>query len=88
MLPSLLLTLLKVIKFHVKVVRVLLVPIYWLSIKSNWLLYVNASLEVMERDSKKMRGDKPFIFANVRSHEGVDKIINWIKSDVLLEDLK
>ena len=50
--------------------------------------YVNASLEVMERDSKKMRGDKPFIFANVRSHEGVDKIINWIKSDVLLEDLK
>ena len=50
--------------------------------------YVNASLEVMERDSKKMRGDKPFIFANVRSHEGVDKIINWIKSDVLLEDLE
>ena len=50
--------------------------------------YVNASLEVMERDSKKMRGDKPFIFANVRSHEGVDKIIDWIKSDVLLEDLK
>lgn len=50
--------------------------------------YVNASLEVMERDSKKMRGEKPFIFANVRSHEGVDQIINWIKSDVLLEDLK
>ena len=38
--------------------------------------YVNASLEVMERDSKKMRGEKPFIFANVRSHEGVDQIIN------------
>ena len=50
--------------------------------------YVNASLEVMERDSKKMRGDKPFIFANVRSHDGVDAIIKWIKSDVLLEDLK
>ncbi|MFR5070296.1 MAG: urease accessory protein UreG [Eubacteriales bacterium] len=50
--------------------------------------YVNASLGAMERDSKKMRGDKPFIFANVRSHEGVDKIIDWIKSDVLLEDLK
>ena len=50
--------------------------------------YVGADLSVMERDSKKMRGDKPFIFANVRSHEGVDKIIDWIKSDVLLEDLK
>ena len=35
-----------------------------------------------------MRRRKPFIFANVRSHEGVDQIINWIKSDVLLEDLK
>ena len=50
--------------------------------------YVGADLSVMERDSKKMRGYKPFIFANVRSHEGVDKIIDWIKSDVLLEDLK
>lgn len=50
--------------------------------------YVGASLEVMERDSKKMRGDKPFLFTNVRGREGVDKVINWIKSDVLFEDVK
>ncbi|MDD5952437.1 MAG: urease accessory protein UreG [Oscillospiraceae bacterium] len=50
--------------------------------------YVGASLEVMERDSKKMRGDKPFIFTNVRGHEGIDKVIQWIKSDVLFEDVK
>ena len=50
--------------------------------------YVGASLEVMARDSKKMRGDKPFMFTNVRGREGVDQVIKWIKSDVLLEDVK
>ena len=50
--------------------------------------YVGASLEVMARDSKKMRGDKPFMFTNVRGREGVDEVIKWIKSDVLLEDVK
>ncbi|MBE6023314.1 MAG: urease accessory protein UreG [Cellulosilyticum sp.] len=47
--------------------------------------YVGASLEVMERDSKKMRGDKPFMFTNLRSLEGVDNVIAWIKAHVLLE---
>jgi urease accessory protein len=50
--------------------------------------YVGASLEVMDRDSKKMRGEKPFIFADVKSGKGVDEVINWIKSDVLFEDVK
>ena len=50
--------------------------------------YVGASLEVMERDSKKMRGERPFVFTNIRNLEGVDKIVDWIKNDVLLEGLK
>lgn len=50
--------------------------------------YVGASLEVMERDSKKMRGDKPFLFTNVRGKEGIADVIKWIKSDVLFEDVK
>jgi urease accessory protein len=50
--------------------------------------YVGASLEVMERDSKKMRGDKPFLFTNVRGKEGIADVIRWIKSDVLFEDVK
>ena len=50
--------------------------------------YVGASLEVMERDSKKMRGDRPCVCTNIRGVEGVDKIVNWIKNDVLLEGLK
>lgn len=49
--------------------------------------YVGASLEVMELDSKKMRGDKPFIFTNLRADYNLDLVINWIKSYVLLEDL-
>ncbi|MCI9575128.1 MAG: urease accessory protein UreG [Clostridiales bacterium] len=50
--------------------------------------YVGASLEVMERDSKKMRGDKPFLFTNVRGKDGIANVIKWIKSDVLFEDVK
>ncbi len=49
--------------------------------------YVGASLEVMERDSKAMRGDKPFLFTNIRGKEGVQDIINWIKKNVLLEGM-
>ena len=48
---------------------------------------VGASLEVMERDSKKMRGDRPFQFTNIRGDENVDKVVEWIKKSVLLEDL-
>ena len=49
--------------------------------------YVGASLEVMERDSKKMRGNRPFVFTNIRSGENVDTIVDWIKHDVLLEGM-
>lgn len=46
---------------------------------------VGASLTVMERDSKKMRGDKPFLFTNIRGEDGVDRVVDWIKQSVLLE---
>lgn len=49
--------------------------------------YVGADLSVKERDSKKMRDDKPFIFTNIRGMEGVDDVVDWIKSNVLLEGL-
>jgi urease accessory protein len=44
---------------------------------------VGASLDVMERDAKKMRGEKPFFFSNLKSEEGLDKVIHWIESEVL-----
>src|SRR5699024_1046667 len=49
--------------------------------------YVGASLEVMERDSRKMRGDRPFIFTNIRGGEHVNQVIDWIKKNVLLEGM-
>jgi urease accessory protein len=47
--------------------------------------YVGASLEVMERDARKMRQGRPFVFTNMMSLEGLDAVIGWIKHDALLE---
>ena len=49
---------------------------------------VGASLEVMAADSKRMRGDRPFMFTNLMTLDGVDAVIDWIKKYVLFEDLK
>jgi urease accessory protein len=40
--------------------------------------YVGASLEIMDRDAKKMRGERPFVFANVRAGKGVADIAEFI----------
>src|SRR5467141_1540277 len=40
---------------------------------------VGASLEVMERDASRMRGAKPFVFANVRAGDGVDAVVEFIE---------
>src|ERR1700694_5794165 len=41
--------------------------------------YVGASLEVMDRDSRKMRGERPFLFTNLREDAGLDKVIDWLE---------
>ena len=41
--------------------------------------HVGASLEVMERDARKMRGQRPFIFTNMRAGQGTDEIVRFIK---------
>jgi urease accessory protein len=40
--------------------------------------YVGASLEVMERDAKKQRGDGPFVFTNLKTGEGLDAVVDWL----------
>lgn len=42
--------------------------------------YVGASLEVMERDSRRMRGDRPFLFTNLRTDAGLDAVIDWLEA--------
>jgi len=49
--------------------------------------YVGASLEVMARDAKTMRGDRPFVFTNVRAGTGVADVIAWIRRDLLYETM-
>jgi urease accessory protein len=46
--------------------------------------YVGADLGVMERDARRMRGERPFLFTNIRDGVGVDAVVEWIKSDLLL----
>lgn len=48
---------------------------------------VGANLDVMARDSKKMRGNRPFLFTNIRGDDGIDPVIAWLKREVLMEDL-
>jgi urease accessory protein len=45
---------------------------------------VGASLEVMDRDSKKMRGAKPFVFSNQKTGQGLDEIIAFIETQGML----
>jgi len=45
--------------------------------------YVGADLEVMERDARRMRGVRPFVFTNLREGDGADAIVSWIRRDLL-----
>jgi urease accessory protein len=47
--------------------------------------YVNASLQVMEADSRLMRGDKPFLFTNCITGEGIAAVVATIRHDVLFD---
>jgi urease accessory protein len=42
--------------------------------------FVGASLEVMDRDSRKMRGQRPFVFTNIRAGEGIEAIARFVIS--------
>lgn len=48
--------------------------------------YVNASLDVMERDARKMRNGKPFVFTNLMKLEGLESVVGWIQKYALLEE--
>ena len=50
--------------------------------------YVGASLDVMEQDARRMRKGQPFVFTNLMTLEGLDKVMDWIKKYALTEDIR
>lgn len=55
--------------------------------KTDLAPYVGADLEVMREDSRVFRGDKPFIFTNLKTNEGLEEVLQWLRHDVLMQDL-
>ena len=47
--------------------------------------HVGASLEVMARDARLMRGERPFVFSNLKAGDGLEDIVEWIKREVLFD---
>jgi urease accessory protein len=53
--------------------------------KTDLAPHVGANLDIMASDAKKMRGDRPFVFTNLRKGDGVDEVINFIRTQGLLD---
>jgi len=47
--------------------------------------YVGASLEVMDRDAKKMRGERPFVFTNIKTGNGLEAVADFIVKQGMLQ---
>ena len=47
--------------------------------------YVGASLEVMDRDARRMRGEKPFLFSNLKTGQGLAEIVRFIEIQGMLK---
>jgi urease accessory protein len=48
--------------------------------------HVGASLEVMDRDSRLMRGTRPFVFTNLKNNTGLEQVVSWIRHELLYEE--
>lgn len=46
--------------------------------KTDLAPHVGASLEVMDRDARKMRGEKPFVFTNLKTRDGVETVVDFV----------
>lgn len=49
--------------------------------------FVGAELRIMERDARALRKDRPVMFTNLKTGDGVDRVIHWIRREALLEDV-
>ena len=53
--------------------------------KTDLAPYVGADLQRMETDAMRMRGQRPFVFGNMRQGKGIQSIVYWIRHDLLFE---
>lgn len=60
---------------------------YFVINKTYLAQYVGASLERMAEDTEKFRKNRPFAFTNLKTDEGLDDVLNWIKKDIFFEGL-
>ena len=56
--------------------------------KTDLAPHVGANLEIMAADAKKQRGDRPFIFTNLRQGEGVEEVVAFIRKQGLLDEIQ
>ena len=56
--------------------------------KTDLAPHVGANLDVMATDAKRMRGERPFVFTNLRSGDGVETVIEFIRKQGLLDEVK
>jgi len=53
--------------------------------KTDLAPWVGADLSVMARDARAIRDGKPIVFTNLKSGDGLDQVIDWIRRDVLFD---
>lgn len=56
--------------------------------KTDLAPYVGANLDVMVEDAKAFRKNKPFCLTNLRTDEGLDQVLEWIRHEVMMQDLQ
>ena len=55
--------------------------------KTDLAPYVGADLDVMRADTERVRGEKPYVFTNLKTDDGLDQVVDWVNHDVLMTDL-
>jgi urease accessory protein len=53
--------------------------------KTDLAPHVGAALDIMARDSRTMRGERPFVFTNLKTGAGLTEVIAWIREELLYE---